>query len=110
MAKSTTEGIELSQQIPPGRRRKSKTQGPLPMSAKVSMAYKVLVEGETQTAVAKEYRVGTNVVSLLVCKLRKNKCLLEELNDKQTAKSSRRDIIASTIERMSQNNVIIDSV
>ena len=88
MVKSTAEDIELSQQIPAGRRRKSKTQGPLPMSAKVSMAYKVLVEGETQIAVAKDFRVGTSVVNLLVSKLRKNKCILDELNDKQTAKSS----------------------
>ena len=98
MVKSTAEGIELSQQIPAGRRRKSKTQGPLPMSAKVSMAYKVLVEDETQTAVAKEYRVGTSVVNLFVRKLRKNKCLLDELSDIQTAKKARRDQIANTIE------------
>ena len=88
----------MSQQIPAGRRRKSKTQGPLPMSAKVSMAYKVLVEGETQTAVAKEYRVGTSVVNLFVRKLRKNKCLLDELSDKHAAKNGRRSKIASTIE------------
>ena len=98
MDKSPADDVELRQPIPAGRRKKSKTQGLLPMSAKVSMAHKVLVEHETQAAVAKEYRVGVGVVHRLVSQLRKNKCLLDELSDIQTAKKARRDQIANTIE------------
>ena len=58
--------------IPIAHRKKGRHRGPLTVNEKIIIAYRVLVEQEYMSTVAREFRIGLSSISILITKVRKN--------------------------------------
>ena len=104
-----TSSAHYREPVPPGRRKISRKRGPLSVSDKIEIVYRVLVDHEPQQAVAKERRISLQVVNKLVCKVQRHKELLDELAAKRDEAESRRATIAGVVTEMNQLDTFVDS-
>lgn len=75
--------------MPPGLRHRRRSTKPLSLEQKLDIAYRVIVSGELQIDLAKEFRVSQTVVSLLIRKVRKKPELLRDLISEKNEKQLR---------------------
>ena len=70
---------DFKEVLPPGLRKPTQGHKRLSVPEKLAILHKVLVLFELQKDVAKEFRLRVQVVSSLVCKVKNNPKLLNEL-------------------------------
>ena len=80
-----------------GRYKKKKKREKLTDTEALEIAYKVLVEKEYQTDVAKTYRISVPRVNVIVKKAYTNPRLFEELNQKSFEAKNQRTIIRQQV-------------
>ena len=83
---------------PPGLGRRRRRAGPLTLDGKLDIVPRVLVDGEAQKELAKEYRYSQAAVSALVTKVRKKPELLRELITARAKKQLQVEELAEFIE------------
>ena len=62
----------LNEEVPPGLRRKRKYRPKLDRQQKLAIAHRVIVDGEKQEEVGRDFRASKQVVSEIVSKVTKN--------------------------------------
>ena len=83
---------------PPGLGRRRRRAGPLTLDEKLEVVHRILVDGEAQKDLAKEYRYSQAAISSLVCKVRKKPELLRELISARAKKQLQVEGLADFIE------------
>ena len=78
-------------------------------SEKLKIVYKAVVEQAKFQQIAKEFRVKTTLISILVSKAKTKPKFISELFSKRTLKESKRELVQEVVEEMRDNNVFIDS-
>ena len=98
------ETADWRESTPPQLRKKVKNRPKLTNAEILAVAYKVIVLGERQVVIAKEYRVTRARISQIVRKVQADNDVLEEMRAADVAKSDRRATIRQVIERMVQQS------
>ena len=78
-------------------------------SEKLKIVYKAVVEQAKFQQIAKEFRVKTTLISILVSKAKSKPKFISELFSRRDLKESKRELVQEVVEEMRDNNVFIDS-
>ena len=78
--------IELPEEVPLGLKRRGKKPKTIGLDQKLQILERVLIDGESQSDVAKDFRVSQPLVSNLITKVRKKPELMRELISKRAEK------------------------
>ena len=93
-----------------GRRRRVRKRANLTIGEKVAIVHSIIVDLNTMSDVAKEYRVTVACISNLVRAAKKVPGFLRELHDKQIRKEESKDKLFKVILDMLQNDEYLSSV
>ena len=94
---------ELPEEPPLGLKRRRRRAKPLDLDQKLRIVERVIIGGESQTDLAKDYRLSPAAVSNLITKVRKKPELLRELITQRSEKQLGEVALADFIEeRLSQ--------
>ena len=88
---------EYRRAVPIGKRKRSRRDGPLTLSQKTLIVYRVLVEKMAQKDVAKEFRVTQGYISLLCNRCIKKPSLLQDLASEQEVKGRLADAVKEAV-------------
>ena len=92
-----------------GNRYKSKRRGPLTISERDDITFRVLVKHEKHAEIAKELRVSTGVIAQVIFKAKKNARFLKALFEKRDEMARRREVIKNHVEALNSRGSIIDN-
>jgi len=81
----------------------------LTQSEKLKIVYKAVVEQAKFQQIAKEFRLKTTLISILVSKAKSKPKFISELFSRRDLKESKRELVQEVVEEMRDNNVFIDS-
>jgi hypothetical protein len=90
-------------------RQRSKTKGRLTEEQLIDICQKVLIEGEFQKCVAKEFRVTQGALSNVVRRLQKDPDLFNKLKKKREEKDEKKNAVMRTVHLMNAQRMPIES-
>ena len=102
--------LELPEEVPLGLKRRGRKPKTLGLNQKLEIVHRVLVGGESQSDLAKDFRVSQSLISNLVTKVRKKPELLRELISKRAEKQLGDLELADFIEDRMKQGVQIRTV
>lgn len=101
---------QIGKEETPSTMRKRTRRRVLSLDEKVDIAWKVFIEKERLTDVARHFRMTVQAISGLTSSLRKKPTLLQELVNIRDSKVAERSKIAGLIQKMVDDHQVIDSV